>query len=98
MSDLSNFDIVKCGNKGCNFWHIILTMGYNTKEEALIEINRLIQDSNEVTSCAFCGGLSIHEDSCKIKNECNYNLEQLQAIPKIHKVKGITKETRSNQN
>lgn len=44
MSDLSNFDIIKCKEKGCEFYHILLTDGYKTKKEALDEIYRMIKD------------------------------------------------------
>lgn len=43
MTDRSNFDIIKCGNFGCDFYHILITEGFSSKEEAETEIKRMIE-------------------------------------------------------
>jgi len=41
--DKSNFDVIKCGEKGCDYWHIIITDGFETIEKATNEINKIIK-------------------------------------------------------
>ena len=57
--DKSNFDIVKCSQQGCDFWHILLTDGYNSKEDTIEQIKWMIgnvpqwRETNE--HCPKCG-------------------------------------------
>lgn len=74
--DKSNFDIIKCGQDGCNFWHILLTDGYETKEKAIEEIKWMIanvpqwRETNE--HCPKCGQKgnqdSIHKGQFRCMN------------------------------
>ena len=41
--DKSNFDVIKCGEIGCDFWHIIITDGFDTIEQARNEIKKIIK-------------------------------------------------------
>lgn len=72
--DKSNFDIIKCGQQGCDFWHILLTDGYETTEDAQKEIINLIkqipqfQETNE--HCPKCGRLGSRNLLYKTQMRC----------------------------
>ena len=73
--DKSNFDIVKCSQQGCDFWHILLTDGYNSKEDTIEQIKWMIgnvpqwRETNE--HCPKCGVKGEQDRVYKGQYRCN---------------------------
>lgn len=44
--DKSNFDVIRCHEDGCEFWHIFLTEGFETVEQANKEIKKIIKGTS----------------------------------------------------